>query len=695
MKGNKLARRDFMRLSAMAAAGAAVVACQPQTVIVKETVEVEKQVTKIVKETVEVEKEVERIVKETVVVEKEVTKVVEKEKIVEVEMVSSRQALVFQDMVKAGTLPPLEERMPVTPKVIVEGVALPRKDLDLQIGQYGGTMRTLQPRPDVNSLLFISNNEPLVNAPGVGVREPGVIWANVIRDFKVSGDEKAFTFHMREGMKWSDGEPVTSEDFQFTYEDILLNEDLSPVFPQWLKSANKADGEPMKLEVIDTYTIRISFTEPYGGFLTNLALVSWRGNTELLKPKHHLTQFHAKYTKLADLEPLIQEASLAKGEWWAFFHQKDIIRAELTSPSAVGFPVPYPWTMVSASPTALNYERNPYYWKVDANGNQLPYIDKVRSEVVQDVEVINLKVLSGEADFMSYGAGGITLSNLALLKEYEEKGGYRVVLLGVHNTPTNIILNLTHADPVWRQVLSDARFRQALNMGINREEIIETVYFGFADLPWQVPSEYNPEKAKQILDELGLDKRDVDGWRLGPDGKVFEIPFEVAMNADDIVPVTELVVEYWNELGVKTTMKVIEPGLRGQRIAANEVKANVIWNATLTMWWQIWGSLAGVGWGIGWLPWFNSGGKEGEEPPEDAKRFVELINKSVAVSPQSVEREEIIAEYHELLYDQLYTMPSAIHVKAPLVVAKNMRNVAHDGFAIASYYAAEIYYYEQ
>ena len=147
MQQNKLARRDFMRLSALAAAGAVAVACQPQTVIVKETVEVAKEVTKVV------------------------------EKTVEVATVSDRQSPMFQDLVKTGKLPPLEDRMPVSPKVARAGVELPKASIDLEIGQYGGTMRTLQPNPNSNSLLFISNNEPLINAPGVGVEEPGIFWA--------------------------------------------------------------------------------------------------------------------------------------------------------------------------------------------------------------------------------------------------------------------------------------------------------------------------------------------------------------------------------------------------------------------------------------------------------------------------------------------------------------------------------------
>ncbi|MGQ9631203.1 MAG: ABC transporter substrate-binding protein [bacterium] len=608
--------------------------------------------------------------------------------------VKYNEAPMLKELVAAGKLPPLEERLPQTPKVVVEGVELPKKDIKLEIGRYGGTLRTVHPAPNWNALLFIMNNEPLVNAPGVGVREPGVIWPNIVKDYKVSDNAKVFTFYMREGMKWSDGTPVTTEDVQFAFEDVILNERLTPVFPQWLKSANKVGGEPMKLEIVDKYTFRISFAEPYGGFLTQLALVNWRGYTDLLKPKHYLKQFHIRYTPLEKLEPLIKEQKLSEGEWWTLFNQKDITNWEFMQPGSVGFPVLTAWMTVRVAPTLTVLERNPYYFKVDSAGNQLPYIDRLETELVQDVEMINMKVLAGEVDFVSYGAGGISMKNLSLYKENEKKGGYRVVLLGVHNTPTNVFLNLTHPDPVWRQVVRDVRFRKALNMGINREEIIDTVYFGFASLPTQIPSEYDPVKANKLLDEMGLDKRDAEGWRLGPDGKTFVIPFEVSKAADDIVPVTEMIVEYFKALGLKTTMKVIDTGLWGTRNSANDLKAHVTWNATLTMWWQIWGMLPSVGWGPLWNQWFVSGGKEGEEPPGEAKRFVDLINRSVAVTPQSEERQRAIDEYLGLLYENLYVMPTAIDVKAPLIVAQNMGNVAHDGFAIASYYAGELFFYK-
>ena len=262
---DQIGRRQFLRLSAMAAAGAAAVACQPQTVVVKETVEVEK----VVKETVEVEK----VVKETVQVqvEKEVTKVVEKEKIVEVTGVSERQSPMFQEMVQAGTLPPLEERLPVVPATCVD---VPADEIDLEIGRHGGTLRMVHSAPGSDPYVFCMNNDALVRGPGLFAE--GVV-GNIVKTFQVTDRETVFTFYMREGMKWSDGTPLTTEDVRFAYEDVLMNEEITPTFPQWMRSGNRVGGEPMQLQVLDDYTFRITFAEPYGGFIAQLAIVAWRG----------------------------------------------------------------------------------------------------------------------------------------------------------------------------------------------------------------------------------------------------------------------------------------------------------------------------------------------------------------------------------------------------------------------------------
>jgi peptide/nickel transport system substrate-binding protein len=482
------------------------------------------------------------------------------------------EAPMLAELVRAGKIPPVEERLPKKPFVVGPGVLLPKGDLDFEIGRYGGTMRLIHHMPDLELSFFIMNNEPLVSCPGITGAN---IQGNIVESYKVSPDWKTFTFKLREGLKWSDGVPVTTEDVQFTYEDFLLNEQLTPFFPTYLRSGNRSDGKPMKLEIIDKYTFRISFDEPYGGFLTQLAINGWRSYTDLLKPKHYLKQFHIKYTPVDKMEPFLKEEQLSKDEWNKLFNLRDCTIWEMAQKYAVYMPYLTPWIPVQITTQYKVLERNPYYFKVDTAGNQLPYIDKLASTLVSDLEMANLRIIAGEADH-SYEYA--TFKNMPLYLQNAEKGNYRVILYDLHRTTADPVLNLTYPDPTWRKIVRDVRFRRALNMAINRKELIDTVYYGYASLPTSVPSEYNPKKAEQILDSIGLNKRDKDGWRLGPDGKRFTIEIEYFVHFEEQKMTAELVAEYWKKIGIMTTTKVIEPGLWGQRLGANELKA------TMYMW---------------------------------------------------------------------------------------------------------------
>ncbi|MGQ9631816.1 MAG: ABC transporter substrate-binding protein [bacterium] len=574
------------------------------------------------------------------------------------------------ERVRQGKLPPVEQRLPKEPFVIGQGVLVDKGDLNFEIGQYGGILRMAQPDPAWNPDIFLASREALLETPGVNGTN---VIPSIVRDYKVSADEKVFTFYMREGLKWSDGTPVTSEDVLFTYEDVLLNKDLTPVFPQWMKAANKPDGEPMKLEVLDKYTFRVSFTQPYGGLPAWLSIIGWKGYTDWLKPKHYLKQFHVKYTPLEKLEPEIQKAGLAKGEWWSLFNQKDVTVWELTRPEAIGFPVLYPWIMVEAGPQIIIYERNPYYFKVDPAGNQLPYIDGIRSEVVQDVEMVNMKVLAGEIDYLREDA---SIHNLTLYKENEKKGGYRTVLYPTPGNPVNVRFNLTYPDPVWRQVVRDVRFRRALTHAINRKEIIDAIFFGFAEPEDMMPNEYDPARANQLLDEMGMSKHDADGYRLGPDGKTFVIPFEVAKLGPWIVPVTEMVVEHFKAVGVKTTMKVIDAGLWSTRAGANEIQATMVWDHR-RVWWG-WGGPFGNGdihrfvWPL-WWSWHTSGGKMGEEPPAEVKKFFGLLDQSVTASPEKAP--SIVDEYRRLYGENIWFIELVKNDLHTTIVSQKLGNV--------------------
>lgn len=601
------------------------------------------------------------------------------------------EAPMLAELVKQGKLPPIEERLPKEPFVVGPGVLIPKNDLpNWEVGKYGGTLRTAHAQADFAPFIFMMNNvEPLLMAPGIGLRG---IRGNVLRDFKVSPDNKVFTFYMREGLKWSDGTPVTTEDVLFTYEDVLMNEKLTPIFPATFRSAGKADGEPMKLEILDKYSFRISFKESYGGFLREITIKNWCSYTMLIKPKHYLKQFHVKYTPIEKLKPLLEKEGF-KDEWWQLFHLKDFTNWEQCQPKSAGFPVLNAWVISPESTsTRIVWERNPYYFKVDIAGNQLPYIDRITSDLVSDTEMENMRMITGQIDLLS---GYSSLDKLPLYKQNAGRGGYRVILLDYHVDPSAIYLNLTYKDPTWRRVVRDVRFRRAINMAINRKEIINSIYYGFASLPKTVPSEYNPTKAEQILDEIGL-KRGPDGWRLGPDGKVFEILIESGAHAPDLMPAAELVTEHLKSIGLKVSLKRIDPSLWSQRLAANEAQACVIWSVQ-PMWKDgTWADyLPTSQWGREWSVWYSTNGKEGEEPPVDIKRIYKIHEGRLAAIPYSTQDVRLTNELYKLYYENVYYFPLAERVKYAFLISNRIGNVPRSGQAIAANMAGEQYFFKR
>jgi peptide/nickel transport system substrate-binding protein len=599
------------------------------------------------------------------------------------------------ELVKQGKLPPVEERLPKDPYIVGPG-ELVSEDNYFKVGKYGGTLRLAQGEPNFDPHLFIGNNEPLLWAPSGFDFDKG-IRGNILKGFKISGDYKTFTFYLREGLKWSDGYPVTTEDVQFAYEDVLLNDKLTPIFPAWLRDGGRPDGKPMKLEIIDKYTFRIKFTEPYGSFPAMLAISQWRGYTTLLKPKHYLKQFHIKYTPIEKLRLLLKELGYEKDEWWNLFTYKDVDNWEMCRPEAIGFPVLYAWRLVKAEKGVLIYERNPYYFKVDIAGNQLPYIDKIEDVVVPDFQMLMMKGLMGELDYLGERS---SMRDLPVIKEKEEAGNYTVVIPKMHRTPTTFYLNLTYNDPVWRRVVRDIRFRRALNLAINRKEMIEKFYLGFASLPKEIPGEYDPKEANRLLDSMGLNKRDSEGWRLGPDGKRFVIPFEVAGHSVEHLPMTELLAEYWKKIGIYTTVKKVEPSLWSQRNAANELKATTLW-CHETIWRSLgWDDfLPSNFWGPLWATWMSTQGKAGEEPPPEVKKLYQLWNQAIKIPVGTPQSKKIMDELYSHLRRNVFWFTAAGDSYYPTFFSKKLGNVPAggkwDGLGISLMYSMEQWYFKE
>ena len=598
------------------------------------------------------------------------------------------EAPILAEQVAAGELPAVADRLPDEPFIVGPDVIVHAENLDWEPGRYGGTLHMAHPGPDWNPDIFIMLNEHLLMAPGISVDG---IRPNVLRAFEANDDNTVFTFHLRKGLKWSDGMPVTTKDVRFMFEDVYHNEELTPSFPAKFRAGGRPDGEIVDLQIVDDYTFSMAFTEPYGTLLSELTIKGWQGYTDVMQPSHHLQQFHIDYTSLDDMRAALDAANLGD-EWAQLFTARNCRNWDLTRANCIGFPALYPWVRVEASePGIMQFARNPYYFKVDTTGQQLPYIDEVVSVLVEDSDMVNLNVLTGDVDLLREDTA---LIKLPLYKENEAKGGFQVALLDNHVDPTALWLNYTFDDPVWREVTGNLEFRRALNMSINRQEIIDSIYFGLAELPQLVPSVYDVDEANRILDSIGMDKRDDDGFRLSPGGQPFSIPIETANHAPDIIPVSELLVEHIKDVGIRATLNVIEGSLVGQRAAANELQASVVW-AVQPMWpngtWTDYTPTAR--WAPRWRTWYNTSGADGEEPPEAVRRIYELQEGRIRAIPGSDEDKAIYAQIFQIHHDNVYIFNIAERVRYALVTNADLGNVPHGGQAIGGNNSGEQFFY--
>ena len=606
------------------------------------------------------------------------------------------EAPMLAELVKAGKLPPVNERLPEEPYVVQPGSLVEGNLLETKPGTYGGVLRLAQESAGGDPHIYIGMNEPLIWAPAAFQYDLG-IKGSILLSYDANPENTRFTFNMRKGLKWSDGEPVTSEDVQFAFEDVLQNEDVTPNPPAYLRSGGKNNGTLAKLEIIDGHTFALSFDTPYGSFPAQLAIAQWHSYVDILKPKHYLKQFHIKYANADDLKKLAEASSLPDTEWFNLFNSKQFAGSLWNAMTAggIGHPLLTPWMLKSTAEGIFTYERNPYYFKVDAEGKQLPYMDGIRSQLVQDKETLTLSALAGNFDYLGERA---SMKKLAIMKEQEDKGNIKILIPRMHRLPINFDLNLTVDNPVWRTVTGDVRFRQALSLAINRQEIIDTFYFGsYAKLPEKTGTgEYNVDKANELLDTMGLDKKDADGFRLGPDGKRFEIFFEIGDYSEDHLPMTELISEYWKTVGVYTTLKKVDSQLIDQRWEANELQATALW-AHQDIWASIgWDDyLPGNRWGRLWAQWYTTNKKSGEEPPQEIKDLYDHHAAFQQATVGSVESTAALNAIYKSYQDNVWTFNVVEHSYYPTFFTKRVQNVPtgqYEGFGIVVMYSMEQWY---
>jgi len=449
-----------------------------------------------------------------------------------------REAPFFADQVKDKKLPPIAERLPESP-IVVDAA-----------GQYGGDIVTLVPRP--RDIRYIST---FTYTRLVGYDRNLKLQPDLLEKYE-NEDDRVFTFTLRPGHRWSDGSPFTAEDFRYYWEDVALNQDLSPAGPPEFMMVN---GKPPRFEVLDERTVRYTWDSPNPRFLPQLAGPLDPG---IYRASAYLKQFHAKY---ADKAALDEKAKQQKLKSWAALHNRMDDMKEQTNPA---LPTLMPWRVMNAAPAnRFIFERNPYYHRVDRQGQQLPYVDRL----IMDVSAPGLfaaKANAGELDLLFRG---LSMSDIPVLKEGEKAKGYTTLLWPyARGTELALYPNLNTVDPVWRQLNRDLRFRRALSLGIDRNTLNNALLFGLgtegnntivAESPLFSPelrtanADYDPVEASRLLDEIGLTKRNGAGIRLLPDGRELEIIVETDGESSLVVDGLTLIGEFWREIGVRLFVK--------------------------------------------------------------------------------------------------------------------------------------------
>ena len=661
------------------------------------------------------------------------------------------QAPMFDELVANGELPPVEERLPENPRVTHE---ILDEYLTPEIGNYGGTIRLATQVVNWDADGFIGQNEALLTMASTASDD---ITPNIVENYEVNDDQTEFTFTLRKGLKWSDGEPVTMEDFKFTIEHFIFNEELNPVIAAYMRDGGVGSGDPFTYEFVSDDQFKIKFKSAYGGFAVHLSIAGWKGYTDFLKPAHFLKPFHIDYAEECHgsleeyykfLEPygkvMGYDDVTAENIWVQIFNRVDMTNWELTDPTDAltsvyfadaghegNFPVLYGWVMESSEGGITTWTRNPYYFKVDAAGNQLPYIDHITSTLVEDMQMVQLKYSTGEADF---GRESATIDNITLYRENEETAGITAYVTSMHNNPTDIMLNVNYgtnidgtvkddeASQAWQEVVQDIRFRKAMAMAIDADEILDTVYKGFGEVKDGYPCDHDIDGANALLDEMGMVDTNNDGYRETPSGKPFQFQIWNYNEANDIIPVCELCVEFWSEIGIKAEVYTTESTLLSTAQDANEIPCRVAWVHTTQLWHYLdWMIATYAPW---WNDWVAGGGLSGREvkwsslsadagtdaadeadkvnaaqsalvyaaPPEDFQEVMLKIQSLMTVDPVTAVN-EVLPEIDKWHQEHFYLIEPLINVQQCVIINSDIGNVPSGGVGISWNFAFEQYFY--
>ncbi len=577
--------------------------------------------------------------------------------------------------VKRGDLPPIAQRIPDTPLI----VDLPAKGRTF--GKQGGTLRTLVSRSkDVRQMVVYGYARLMGYAPDY------TLYPDILRAIDIEEGRK-FTMHLRPGHRWSDGAPFTSADFEYWWKYVINNDEITPSGPPDFMYVDDALGT---VTFPDAYTVVFEWPTAHPNFLPLLAQAA---PPFIYRPAHYLRQFHKAF---ADEDALKLELRKARVRTWAALHNKVDSMNKFDNPDE---PTLQPWINASAMGSSRQlFVRNPYYHRIDARGVQLPYIDVVEMTIVAG-GLIAAKANAGEVDLQ---ARGLDFPDISILKKGEADGGNYQTYLWGNGAASQIAIypNLNFADPVWRAVIRDVRFRRALSLGIDRRMINRALYFGLAKeggmtaigsspfyditnlYAWSV---YYPAKSNALLDEMGLTKRNDAGIRLLPDGRPMEFVVETAGERQEVENALAIVADTWREIGIKLIMRPLDRNILRNRIYAGVSMAGVWygWDDGLPtvdtspkylaptnqefFAWPMWGQ------------YYQTGGDAGEAPDDNNALRLMALSDGWDHAKDDKTRNIYWREMLHIHAQQQYGIGILSEAPQPVVVSKDLRNVPETG----------------
>ena len=577
--------------------------------------------------------------------------------------------------VNAGSLPHVQDRIPSEPLIV---------DLEAKgrsFGRQGGTLRTLISRTkDVRQMVVYGY------ARLVGYQPDYTLAPDILAAVDVEEGRK-FTLHLRPGHRWSDGMPFTSDDFRYWWENVANDPDITPSGPPDFMIVDNRMG---KVTFPDEHTVVFEWQIPNPNFLPLLAQAS---PPFIYRPAHYLSQFHKKF---ADPDALVEKVKAARVKSWAALHNKRDNMYKFDNPA---LPTLQPWINTSDKDSSRKlFVRNPYFHRIDSRGVQLPYIDVVQMTVVGG-GLIAAKANAGEVDLQ---ARGLDFPDVAILKKGEADGGKYRTLLWANGAASQIAIypNLNFADPVWREVMRDVRFRRALSLGIDRRMINRALYFGLAseggmsalsqsalynDDNTHAWSMMNLAHANALLDDMGLTDRTPAGLRKLPDGRPMEFVIETAGERSEEENALAIIADTWRDLGIRLIMRPLDRDILRNRIYAGRTMASVWfgWDNGLPgpstspsylaptnqefFAWPMWGQ------------YYQTVGQAGSPPDmQPAKRLMLLANDWNHTDDPQV-REDIWKRMLAIHAEQQFAIGVLAEAPQPVVVSNDLMNVPEHG----------------